>query len=340
MHATTPAPRRVARAIAAALWAVGSATLIKTELIAPAPDAVVIAATPVVWLAVITLPILAHHAVQARQWLAGALLALAALVGSAYTLTGTLARSSEARDARFARAEVQSVERQRITGERKDAVEMLTAARKKHAGECQSGHGRNCKGIEATISVYTAAVAGHDAALAKLTIESPAAGERRVAAAIAALPWATGRAADYAEAVGLWMPALLGLVLELGALATAMFGWHGQGLPSRRDSFQTSFSGLADPAMFAGPQPPVSGPSGSGPKGGKRCRQTWPANVVRLDNHPVIQALRQHGRPANNRTLASLMGVTEGEASKRWQEVAANLDVVREGRQLRIALRG
>lgn len=350
MHATTPAPRRVARAIAAALWAVGSAYLIKTELSSPEPDWVVITATPIVWLTVIALPILSHHALKDRQWLAAALLALAALVGSAYTLTGTLARSSEARDARVAKAEAQSTERRRIVDLRAEATDMLDDANRKLDKDCVNGRrGKgHCDGIRATIAVYTAALAGHDAALSKLKIESPAAGERRVAAALSALPWADGSADDYAEAVGLWMPALLGLVLEIGALAAAMYGWHA--FPSRRDSFQSSFAGSADPAMFSGPQPPVSGPQGSGPKGGKRCRQPLPANVADLasarmrrqttddlQRQALLDALAIG--PANNTILAARMGVHASEATRRRQAFSDLIDEQIIGREVRIALR-
>jgi len=348
MTRSTPAPRRVARAIAAALWAVGSAYLIKTEIATPAPDYVVIVATPVVWLAVIVLPILSHHALKDRQWLAGGLLALAALVGSAYTLTGTLARSSEARDARVAQAAAQAEQRASIERQRREAADMLDTAQKRLGAECSSGRGKRCKGIEATVSVYTAALAGHDAALAKLKIESPAAGERRVAAAIAVLPWTTGTADDYAEAVGLFLPSLLGLVLELGALAAAMYGWHGQRLPTRNDTFQTSFAGLADPSMFAGPLPP--GPKGSGPSGGNRSRKPLPANVADLaaarirrqgsadgQRQALLDALRQG--PANNRTLAARMGVSEGEATRRRQDFSELVDEQRVGREMLIAAR-
>jgi heme/copper-type cytochrome/quinol oxidase subunit 3 len=54
--------------------------------------------------------------------------------------------------------------------------------------------------------------------------------------------------------------------------------------------------------------------------------------------HPVITALRQAGRPLSNDELAEAMGVTKGEASKRWREVSPQLSVTREGRELRIAL--
>jgi hypothetical protein len=63
-----------------------------------------------------------------------------------------------------------------------------------------------------------------------------------------------------------------------------------------------------------------------------------PANVISIagNRHPVIDALAKVGRPVSNRELARLMGVTDGEASKRWQEV---VHVGRSGKRLEIALR-
>lgn len=55
-------------------------------------------------------------------------------------------------------------------------------------------------------------------------------------------------------------------------------------------------------------------------------------------DHPVIVALRRTKRPLSNDELATEMGVTKGEASKRWREVSDQLTVTREGRELRIAL--
>ena len=61
-----------------------------------------------------------------------------------------------------------------------------------------------------------------------------------------------------------------------------------------------------------------------------------PAN----DTHPVIEALeRVGGSVESNRQLAQLMSVTDGESSKRVAEVVDRLEIVRDGKQTRIALR-
>lgn len=349
MQTSNPAARRVARAITAALWIVGSAYLIRSELAAPSPDPVVVVATPVIWLVVIALPILVGPAIRSRQYVAAALLIVAAMVGSAYTLSGTIARQSEARDARVARAAVEAGERRAAESARTEAVAMLAGAQSDLARECRSGAGKRCSGIKATIAVYEAAVAGHDAKLASLKVESPAAGESRIAAAIAIV--AGGTATDYAEAVALFLPALLGITLEIGALAAAMFGFHGSlaDRKSSRDTGQTSFPATVsdvDPRWFSGHQPEPPKPSGppSGPKGGKRIRQPLPDNIVSLagrkSSHPVIAALhRNGGSVSSNIELAAIMGVTPGESTKRVREVADMLTCERVGKELRISLK-
>lgn len=215
----TPRHRAVARAVTVALWAVGSAYLVKTEIANPAPDPVVIGATPVVWAVVIALPILASHAWRERQWLATGLIWLAAIVGSIYTLQGTLGRQAEAHDVLVARAAETERQRTRIQRDLNDAREMLAAARRK------CGEGREClASTRATIGVYEGAVAGHEHRLSQLRVADPAAGERRIAAL---LSFATG--ADLGavgEIVSLVVPALFGLTLELAAFAVAMLGWH------------------------------------------------------------------------------------------------------------------
>lgn len=61
-----------------------------------------------------------------------------------------------------------------------------------------------------------------------------------------------------------------------------------------------------------------------------------PAN----DQHPVIEALeRAGGSVESNRQLAQLMSVTDGESSKRVAEVVDRLEIVRDGKQTRIALK-
>jgi hypothetical protein len=55
--------------------------------------------------------------------------------------------------------------------------------------------------------------------------------------------------------------------------------------------------------------------------------------------HPVISALENIKVPVNNGELARLMGVSDGEASKRWREVAHLLEVARVGKERRISLK-
>jgi hypothetical protein len=75
------------------------------------------------------------------------------------------------------------------------------------------------------------------------------------------------------------------------------------------------------------------------PKPRKKRRKQFPENVVNLESHKVFRALRKVSKPVSNSELAHLLSETEGEASKSWREIADHLEVHREGRELRIALR-
>lgn len=309
MATFTPHPRTVARLSTVALWAVGSAYLLKAELANTAPDPVVLCATPVVWAVVLALPVLSTFARRDGQFLAMGLLWVAAICGSAYMLQATLGRQAEGRDMRMERAQQVNAERVRISRDLEDAKAMLAKAQRK------CGEGRHClPATRATIGVYQGAVAGHEHRLSKLPVSAPAAGEQRIAWLVAMV---SGNDLDIVtETVGIVLPALLGLVIELSALALAMYGWH----PAK-------VSRVAKAATVSTDAPPP------------RTRKPSPANVVDFHRHPVVKALETAGRPVNNDELARLMGVTKGEASKRWREVADRLDTRRVGRELKIALR-
>lgn len=290
--------RAVARAVTIALWGVGSAYLVKTELANPTPDAVVIGATPIVWASIIALPILAAYARRDRQWLATGLIWAAAVVGSLYTLQGTIGRQAEVRDVRVEQSRETARQRSRIEADLTAAKEMLAAARRK------CGEGREClPATRATIGVYEGSVAGHEHRLSKLTTAAPIAGERRIAAL---LSYATG--ADFAaasEIVGLICPALFGITLELAAFAVAMLGWH----PAGRSS-------LPEFSAFSAKLPPANVPA----------------------KHPVIEALERAGRPVNNGELAKLMKVCDPESTKRRREVSHLLREVRVGKHVMVSL--
>lgn len=278
MNAYTARPRWAARTIAILLWLVGSAYLVKSEIDSAAPDIVVIISIPIVWAVVIALPILATHARQQRQWLTAILIAIAALVGSVYTLTGTLGRQAAARDNAVAKAEEIGKSRLRIEKDLTRAKAMLEEARAK----CSVGK-RCYDSTKATISVYEGAVAGHEHRLAKLAVAAPTAGERRIAALIAAI---SGRPmAEVSEIVGLIVPSLFGFTLELAAFASAMLGWH----PVKR------YAHLA-PSTVEWTDPPT------------RTRRTYRKDEARAD---VVQ----FSQPVQQETLPDRWNVTKSMVS-------------------------
>lgn len=219
MQNHTTRPQWVARVSTVALWAVGSAYLIKSELVSPAPDWVLLCSTPVVWAVIISLPILATYARRDGQWVAMALIWCAAIAGSVYTLQATLGRQAETRDVRVERAAQINADRARLLADLDRNKAMLSEAQTK------CGQGRRCyDSTRATIRVYEQAVAGVEAKLARIEPVKAAAGERRIAALISALSGA--KLDTVSTAVGLALPALFGIVVELAAFSLAMYGWH------------------------------------------------------------------------------------------------------------------
>ena len=77
------------------------------------------------------------------------------------------------------------------------------------------------------------------------------------------------------------------------------------------------------------------------PKPGKKMKQTFSADVITLaDRHPVIKAIKENGGSvASNRELAKLMGVSDGEATKRRAEIENMLHEEKIGKACRISLR-
>lgn len=299
-------PRTVARSVTIALWAVGSAYLLKSELALPEPDPVVMASTPVVWAVIISLPILATYARRDGLWVATMLIWLAAIVGSAYTLNATIGRQATARDTAVAGAEEIVRQRQVV------AADLATTRRQLEAARQRCGTGKVCHdSTKQLIGMYEREADAHQAKLDTLKPATPTSGEHRVAALIAIL---TGSdLAATSELVGLVSPCLFGLMLELSAFAAAMYGWH----PPGNDCRQRLPEHL--PLFLPAPMP-----------------ENVAANVGK---HPVIAALEAAGRPVNNAELAKLMSVCDGEATKRRREVAGHIVERRVGRQCQIALR-
>jgi hypothetical protein len=90
------------------------------------------------------------------------------LASTSYVVISSGARNAETAAARSAAIAQINNDRARVETERSKAQAMLDEERKALARECASGKGKRCVGIREAEGVYVAAVAGHDAALAKM----------------------------------------------------------------------------------------------------------------------------------------------------------------------------
>jgi hypothetical protein len=148
-------------------------------------------------------------------------------------------------------------------------------------------------------------------------------------------------AAGVSEDLAAWvLVAIVGFAIEFAA-CFGMYVLAGpRRLPTPASTAQTSFTapGPAERALaadFARSGPPMP----PRPRGTRKPRRPPASNVVAFP-HPVIKALETAGGTvASNQELAQLMGVTEGESTKRVDEVRHMLTVRRIGKRLEISLR-
>jgi hypothetical protein len=228
MKDDTSIPRYFARGLAVLLWIAGSAYLVRNELTMPSPDLVVIFTMPLIWAAVISLPILAHHAWKQSQWTACALLSIAAIVGTCFTLSGTVSRQSEARDGKVAAAQAQNFTRSELLAELDRAKQRYEDANK-YADIARGDRkcGQQCRDWELRAKEVKAHIDQLTRDIAAIGADKPvASGEKRVAAAISALPFIAASRETVEANVALFLPFLFGVFLEVAALACAFYGWQ------------------------------------------------------------------------------------------------------------------
>jgi len=222
--------RWIARSMTAVLWGAGSAYLIGHALDQQPPNFIEIATIPILWAAVLAAPIVAHVALHNRELLAAGFLAIAAIVGSAWTLSGTIARQSQGADETVAAAVEADKARKALGQKLAEAQEILAGHRAAQAKECASGKGKKCDGVSYTVATWDAAVKGYEAKLEKLPApKAPNAGVRRIAAFVALMPGVTKSAAQIEPHVALVAPCLFGLFIELAALAFGFYGFAPRG---------------------------------------------------------------------------------------------------------------
>lgn len=304
MSKHTPAALWVARAITVALWLVGSAFLVQAELEQSSKDWVKMVSIPIVWAVVITLPALIGVALRERQLIAVLFLSVGAVVGIAYTLSGTIARQSEARDVAVKTASESSTRRDDLMRKLKAAEDMLTGAQKEAKASCKKTYSDRCKGLRLTIGVYEGAVAGHKHELSKLSVANPAAGETRVSAALSA---AFG--GQWSTFVGLFQPALLGFTIEIVAFGTAIVGWPHRRRAAGNDNVPRAVTPVA---------------TDEDPR----------------DTDAIVAVLSRAKSPLSNRELARATGGSEATVHRRVTELEAAglVQRHRDGRQVAIRL--
>lgn len=206
---------------------------------------------------------------------------------------------------------------------------------------------RICNGLKAEADKASAEVA--DAAQEAEKLHAKAIEDAKAEVAANPLP---ASATPLADRLG-WAPWVLDLIiaglLSFGSNALAgvliAFGAHStceeNSQVAANDAGQTDFSVSSFDAAKI--RSMVSGefPEPTPPKPRKRKKpEQFPENVISFQKHPVVTALKANGGSVeSNQELATLMSVSKGESSKRWQEIEDQLIVTRHGKQLRIALK-
>lgn len=192
--------------------------------------------------------------------------------------------------------------------------------------------GKRCKDWKTNASDIAVVIAQLDREIAALGPQKPVNAQAEAFADMASLFGVDNKARTVAVLL-LVIPFFKTLFFEVGAIVSLGFAFR-QGkrpvliaandCPSVADTRQTSFF-----AELPDDEPPK----------GRKPREL-PKGVIEFQSHPVIKALTDAGGSVrSHRELAQLLGIDEGAATRRRQEVEDQLLVTRHGKQLRIALR-
>ncbi len=157
----------------------------------------------------------------------------------------------------------------------------------------------------------------------------------------------------HSAAVAFWTlaePFALTLLFEFGSVISFSYAFPHRSIVKPTVSIastETMFSEAKLKALETVDVSPLAGlfsgelPDPTPPKPRKRKGKPETAKVIQFPaRHPVIEALdKAGGSVSSNRQLANLMGVTEGESTKRVQEVAGMVSIEKHGKQIKISLR-
>jgi len=285
---------------------------------------------------------LASDAWRSRHWLSAIGFGLLFMAGTALTVYTSVGRQSETSTLSAAQAEATNEARALAKRGLSEAETQLRDSQRDLARECKTGRGKRCDGIQATIAVYSAAVKGHQADLDRLGPAKPVNPEAEQFAELAAVFGFNKEKVKAAAVLG--VPFLTTLLMELGGIWSFGYGFrHTQrAAPSiaSKPAEQADLHADIDAATIATLRGNFD-PENEPPKPRGSRKTNLQSNVIAFPaTHPVIRALENvGGSVASNHALAVLMGVTDGEASKRVREVAGLLAIERHGKETRISLK-
>lgn len=292
-------------------------------------------------------------ALHKRRWLPALGFLIVAFVSTYGVLATSVEKQSAIQAEATAKAEDVNGRRQSIERSIADAEAMLSpcpdGTPKMHFGnrcslreamtaECATGKGNACTGKTASVTLYEAALKTHRTELGHIgPAHKVGAKSENMATLISAL---TGRDKGKTQQVlEIIRPFTFALIFELAALVSFgfAFGHRAAATISGKPATQADLHAEIDPATVAilTAETPENEPPK--PRGTRKTNRQ--SNVVQFPaKHPVIEALdKAGGTVSSNRDLARIMGVTDGEASKRVREVAHLLTIERIGKETRIS---
>jgi len=231
----------------------------------------------------------------------------------------------------------------------KDARERLAYAngqvQKLMTGKACSS--KACRDWRTNAKDVTAAIKSLEADIAELGPRKPVNAQAEAMADILKLFPIGPSKAQLVALLTLLVPFAKTLFFEIGAIVSLGFAFRPRPLPKTFSEIkaETLKNVVLPPAStFSGDQPDGPQEPPTPPKGGRKTKteKRFPDNVVPIERgkHPVERALEKNGGSVNsNGELASLLSVSDGEASKSWREIEDRLIVTRRGKCVHLALR-
>jgi hypothetical protein len=267
-------------------------------------------------------------------FLSGTGLVVYSSVGRQVETAGVTTLSVEDANARLAdlKTERQKAVARRDEADQKAAFEIAGRPDKRGRPTAKPGCGRNCEDWKQYSSDVSGKIESIDREISKIGPAKPVNAQAEAMADIGVLFHIPASKEQIVAALLLLIPFGKCLFFEIGSIVSLGFAFRQGKRPvvisvandrSVADSQQTSF--------FA------ELPDDEPPRGRK---PQLPKNVIDFAEHPVIKALTDAGGSVrSHRELAQLLGIDEGAATRRRHEVEDQLEIIRVGKEKRIALR-